>query len=197
MKHFVCKTIRVIPLTLSLFSQPLLADWALDNTESELYFISTKKENISEVNQFTKLSGSISDDKKATLNINLSSVNTQVTIRDERLQKYLFETEKHTTAIATMDLSDETMKPGTHDINAVLSLHGVEQTIPAKVTVMENDGKLIVFTAAPIMLNTSAFKMDAGVAMLKKLAGLDRINTAVPITFTLNFVKEKDNEDKE
>ena len=190
MKHFVCKTIRVVPLTLSLFSQPLLADWALDSTESDLYFTSTKKENISEANQFTKLSGTINDDKKATLMVDLSSVSTQVDIRDERLQKHVFETDKYTTAVATVDLSDETMKPGTYDINAMLSLHGVEQSIPAKVTVMEDEDKLVIFTAAPIMLNTSAFKMDAGVAMLKKLAGLDNINTAMPITFTLRFVKE-------
>nr|CAA6824896.1 MAG: Polyisoprenoid-binding protein YceI [uncultured Thiotrichaceae bacterium] len=179
-----------LALGLSLLSGAVSADWALDNEQSKLYYASTKKDTISEINSFKTLSGSISDTGTATVNIDLNSVDTKVEIRDQRMGKYFFETDKFSTATATVELGDEGIKPGTHDVTVKLGLHGVEQEVAAKVLVMEEENKVTVLTVAPVVINSTDFNLDDGIEMLKKLAQLPSINKAVPVTFLLTFAKE-------
>lgn len=189
MQNFLKKTSGTL-LGLSLLMGTAAADWTLDNEQSSLYYASTKKEVISEINRFKTLKGSITEQGVATLEIDLASVDTGVGIRDERMGKYFFETEKFATATATIDLGEEGIKPGTHDVTAKLNLHGMEQEVAAKVMVMETEGKVTVMTLAPIVISSTDFGLDGGIDMLKKLAALDSINKAVPVTFLLTFNKE-------
>lgn len=189
MHNLVKKTTGLL-VGMSLLAGSAIADWTLDNEQSNLYYASTKNETISEINTFKALSGSISDTGTATLDIDLTSVDTKVLIRDERMNKYFFETDKFTAATATLELGDEGVKPGMHDIVAKLNLHGMELSVPAKVMVMEEGDTVSVLTVAPVMINSSDFGLDAGLDMLKKLAQLESINKAVPVTFLLTFAKQ-------
>lgn len=177
-------------LGMSFLAGSVLADWTLDNDKSSLYYASTKKDTISEINSFKTLNGSISEEGMATLEIDLASVDTKIAIRDERMQKYFFETDKFTTATATIELGEDGIKPGEHEVTAKLNLHGMEQEVAAKVMVMEAEDTVTVLTLAPIVVNSSDFGLDGGIDMLKKLAQLDSINKAVPVTFLLTFNKE-------
>lgn len=184
------KKVSVVLSGFCLFMGTATADWMLDNEQSSLYFASTKKEVISEIHQFKTLKGSIAEKGVATLEIDLTSVDTKIDIRDQRMNKYFFETDKFATATATIDLGDEGVKPGTHDVTAKLNLHGIEQEVAAKVMVMEKDDKVTVMTVAPILISSTDFGLDGGIDMLKKLAALDAINKAVPVTFLLTFTKQ-------
>lgn len=186
----VLKTLPVLLLGISLCAGNVWAGWTLDNDKSSLYYASTKKDSISEINSFKTLSGGISDEGVATLEVDLASVDTRIPIRDERMQKYFFEIDQFTTATATIELGEEGVKPGTYDVTAKLSLHGMDKEVPAKVMVMEDDDVVRVFTVAPVVINSSDFGLDGGIDMLKKLAQLDSINKAVPVTFLLTFNKE-------
>ncbi len=189
MQHFMKKASGVL-LGLSLFMGSASADWMLDNEKSALYYASTKEEVVSEINQFKILKGNITEKGLATLEVDLASVATGVDIRDQRMGKYFFELNKFAIATATIDLGEEGIKPGMHDVTAKLSLHGVDKEVAAKVMVMEREDKITVMTVAPIMLSSSDFGLDEGIKMLKKLAALDSINKAVPVTFLLTFNKE-------
>lgn len=189
MQNFMKKTSGVL-LGLSLLMGTATADWTLDNEKSSLYFASTKKEVISEVHSFKTLKGSITDKGLATLEIDLSSVDTKVEIRDQRMGKYFFEIAKFATATVTIDLGDEGIKPGTHDVTAKLNLHGTEKEVPTKVLVTEKEGTISVLTVTPIVVHSTDFGLDEGIKMLMKLAALDSINKAVPVTFLLTFNKE-------
>ena len=70
---------------------PVHADWQLDNESSRLSFISTKATHITEVNRFRGLRGSVEDDGKVRLQVELETVDTGIPLRDERLRKQLFE----------------------------------------------------------------------------------------------------------
>ena len=70
---------------------PVHANWQLDNESSRLSFISTKATNITEVNRFRGLRGSVEDDGKVRLQVELETVETGIPLRDERLRKQLFE----------------------------------------------------------------------------------------------------------
>ncbi|MEZ5534316.1 MAG: YceI family protein [Thiolinea sp.] len=189
MQNLMIKTSALV-LGMSLLAGSALAEWTLDNENSVLYYASIKKETVSEINSFKTLSGGISDAGLATLEVDLASVDTKVEIRDQRMQQYFFETDKFTTATAMIDLGDDGVKPGEHEVTAKLNLHGVEKDVAAKVMVMEEGDTLSVFTLAPVMVNSSDFGLDAGIDMLKKLAQLDSINKAVPVTFLLTFKKQ-------
>jgi polyisoprenoid-binding protein YceI len=188
--HNLLKKTTGLLLGVSLLAGNAMAGWVLDNDKSSLYYASTKKETASEINTFKTLRGGISDTGTATLEIDLTSVDTKVEIRDQRMNEYFFETDKFATATATLELGDEGVKPGTHDVIAKLNLHGVEQEVPAKVMVMEAGDTVTVLTVAPVVINSSDFGLDAGIDMLKKLAQLDSINKAVPVTFLLTFSKQ-------
>ena len=55
---------------------PVHADWQLDNESSRLSFISTKATHITEVNRFRGLRGSVEDDGKVRLQVELETVET-------------------------------------------------------------------------------------------------------------------------
>ena len=69
---------------------PAQADWALSDS-SRIGFVSIKNNSIGENNAFERVSGSISASGEVSLSVDLSSVETGVGIRNERLQKMLFE----------------------------------------------------------------------------------------------------------
>ncbi len=178
-------------LTLSGLSQ---ADWTLDNAGSQLNFISVKKSAVAEVHSFKTLSGSLSDKGDAKLSIDLSSVATNIPIRDERMQSLLFDTANFPNAelSAKVDLKEfSSLSAGestTADIQLNLNLHGQTQTVPAtvRVTALANGG-LQVTTLAPVVINAADFELVAGINKLKEVAGLPSISVAVPVTATLVF----------
>ena len=57
---------------------PVHADWQLDNESSRLSFISTKATHITEVNRFRGLRGSVEDDGKVRLQVELDAVDPKL-----------------------------------------------------------------------------------------------------------------------
>ena len=51
----------------------------------------------------------------------------------------------------------------------------------------EGDGRLQVLTPAPVLIRAEDFGLAGGVEALRKVAGLESISTAVPVTVHLVF----------
>ncbi len=176
----------------ALFVSPSFADtWNLDKTDSSLHFISIKKGDIAEVHHFKTLSGSIADDGKASLAIDLASADTKVPVRDERMTNVLFEAKKFTTATVSMDLGKGERPIGRTAIKVMLDLHGVKKEVEAQVVVSVSDEYVSVTTVAPVIISAADFGLEAGVEKLRELAKLDAVSKAVPVTFHLVFKKAK------
>ena len=116
-------------------------------------------------------------------------------IRDTRMQEHLFETAKFPSANITAALPKELMKSLkkgaslSESVTFTLDLHGKKVELTGNVAINVSKKAIQVNTVAPIMLDAAAFDLVPGIEMLKKLAGLDAIATAVPVT--LHLVLEK------
>jgi hypothetical protein len=161
----------------------------LDNALSTLSFVSIKNGAVGEVHTIDKLSGSLSDAGDLMVTLDLSSVNTKIDIRNERMQKYLFETGKNPTATVSAKIGK--VADGVSRVKGAveLNLHGVKKNIDFEAITVMSDGKLVVSSIKPIIIKASDYGMEGGVAMLQKLAKLPSIATAVPVSFVLTFSK--------
>ena len=170
------------------------AEWQLQDESSQLNFVSIKKSSIAEVHDFTSLAGSIDNNGNAQLTINLSNVETNIGIRNERMNEHLFESKKYPVATFSTKINSEKLDElSVGDSTVVtltgsLDLHGIQQDITTDVSVVKLSNKAIkVSTLKPVIVNAKAFNLEAGVTQLKLLAGLDKISFAVPVTFNLQF----------
>jgi hypothetical protein len=170
------------------------AQLQLNAEKSSLHFISIKNNSTGEVLTFDQLSGTISEDGLAVLEIDLASVNTKIETRDERMKKSLFEVAEFPAAsISTsIDLQKiNKLKVGEElsmELKGAVKLHGEQSNVFATVLVSKNSkGELRVTTLYPILVNARHFKLVQGIGTLRKQAGLTVISSVVPVSFSLVF----------
>jgi polyisoprenoid-binding protein YceI len=174
-------------------SGPVLAAWDLDAERSTVQFLSVKNASVAEVHHFTKVAGAIDDDGQATVTIDLTSVETMIPIRNERMREMLFETVRFPEATLSARVPDdldeldagETTRA---DLEVAIDLHGKTALYSAAAHVTRlADGSLQVVLAAPVLVKAADFGLEGGVEMLREVAGLKTISTAVPVDATLVF----------
>lgn len=170
------------------------AGWLLDGAESDFHFASIKKNHIYESHTFNRLSGQIGDNGKAELMLDLTSVDTGIGIRDERMQSMLFDTSKFTSASYSLTVDAQGLKAmpaGARQqiqVEGVLSLFGAQRTLPATLNIYKlAEHRLLVSTASPVVVQAADFGLDGGVEALREIAGLSAVSQAVPVTFSLVF----------
>lgn len=166
----------------------------LDTAKSSLYFASTKKIHVVESGTFAALSGDIKSTGKATLVVDLSTVDTSNTLRDQRMREFLFETNNYPSATVTLgvDLTSvnqiETGRSQPMDINATLDLHGVQVPIDTTVLVSKLTGsQIMVQNVSPLIINAADYNLVNGIEVLRDLVSVTVISYAVPVNFTLFF----------
>lgn len=180
-------------LCLSLFCSQSFAAWVLDNAQSSLHFISTKKEHISEVHQFTQLSGSVSDEGQLSVEITLASVETGIDIRNQRMRENLFMVEHMPTAKLSAKLPEALLnlqvgESSLATVSAQLTLNGQSKNIDVDVRVSRLSAQtLLADSVKPILIKADDYKLAEGVNVLKELAGLPGISLTVPVNFNLSF----------
>ena len=183
---------------LAIASCGVHADWRLSSDDSSVNFISTKKTNISEVHHFKALSGSI-EGSEARVSIDLTSVETNIPIRNERMKQLLFETKTFLSAsisaeIDTLKLLN--MKCGDSKQMSLmlrLSFHGISRQVESEVQVVKlTNGGVQVSSQYPIIIKAEDFGLTKGVDALREIANLPVISSAVPVTFNLHFEKIND-----
>ena len=165
--------------------------YQLDNDLSQLSFVTIKKENIAEVSRFERLQGKLAADNILTVNVPVSSVNTGIQIRDERIQQFLFDSAKYPEISVVADLSKALAQvtnklPFKADVDAEVSLHGMTQTLsfPVLITPLA-DGGWQINSRQAVIIQAQQFGLVAGINKLRALANLSSISTAVPVTFVL------------
>jgi polyisoprenoid-binding protein YceI len=188
------KKLLLLCLTV-LLSFNAQADWKLNDDQSSVNFISIKKSTVGEVNHFNSLSGSLKNGS-ARVVIDLSSVETNIPIRNERMQKMLFEVSKFSSATITAEIDSsklDSLKGGERyqeNINLILDLHGITNKITATVQVIKlSNSGILVYSVIPVIINASDFGLANGVEALREIANLPVISAAIPVTFSLVFNK--------
>ncbi len=168
--------------------------WGLDTTASYLNFVTTKNTHNVEVHNFTGLSGNISAAGVATLTIDLSTVNTGVALRDERMRGLLFDVTNYPTATVTVAVPAALIsslavgQSAATDISASLNLHGVTGAITTKVSVQKlSANRVLVQSLSPILMKAGDYALTDGVEALRAAVGIASISVAVPVDFALVF----------
>lgn len=189
---------------LSLFLLPLVAllsvsvkahsGLSLINETSSLHFISTKKSSVAEVHRFNEISGSVTDTGLVTIEIDLSSVDTSIEDRDQRMRDLLFETTKFSSATLTTNVNMDVLKTTevgemiNQSVTAELSLHGQTKPVELALSIVKlSPVQYLVLSQKPVIINASDFELVAGVKKLMEAVNLPSISTAVPVTFSLIF----------
>ena len=180
---------------LLLVTQATLADWRL-TAASKVGYVSIKNNVIAEHNYFSGVTGTLNKKGQLKVSIDLSTVETQVDIRNQRMRDLFFEVMQYPEAVVTaqLDMQElaqvesgaplELVKPFT------LSLHGVESTAEAHLRIVSVEGRAWVSTVRPILISAADFGLEGGVAALRKIAGLEAIAAVVPVSVNLKLVKK-------
>jgi len=169
--------------------------WSLSATESKLSYVSIKKDTVGESNHFKTLSGSMSATGQVTIDIDLSSVETYIDIRNQRMIKYVFgETASKASLTAVIDtdaLNDLAVGATTvQDVSGTLLFLGKDIEIDASIVIARlSDRRLLMMTDEMIVVKTSDLGVDAGVSYLMTLAKLPGITRVVPVSVRAVFEK--------
>ncbi|MCK5663272.1 MAG: YceI family protein, partial [Thiotrichaceae bacterium] len=145
MKKILLLTLLVVSSTtfakLNFVTTSHAGQWALNNEASTLNFITTKNASKTEVQTFKKIQGKIAG-TQVTLSVDLSSVDTGIEIRDERLRKLFINIAKFPVATVEIDLNKSDlapMKPGQRKIlklDAEVTLLDTTLTVPVELQVI-------------------------------------------------------------
>lgn len=184
---------KALTLALSLFCYSVSAHWLMLPEQSSLHFVSTKNQNISEVQKFTQLNGEFDADGKLQIDINLASIDSGIEIRDTRMREQLFIVDKFPLATLSAQLPKSVMDMAKGssilvEVPAELSMMNITKTIPVQVQVTRKiDNGYVATSTRPILISATEFGLQGGVATLQKLAGLAGIGLTVPVNFNLVF----------
>jgi hypothetical protein len=172
------------------------ADWTVDPEGSFIGFASVKNDLIAENHSFTRVSGQVTGDGAASIFVELASVETLIPIRNERMQKMLFDVASFPVAEVTSQVNPARFtslgigESKMVDLEMLIRLHGTElsKTVPVKVTRSHAQG-FEVTSLGPVLVHASQFALADGVEALRKIAGLQSIDLMVPMTFDLHLVQ--------
>jgi len=173
---------------LSLLSFSCVADWTLDKEKSALTFVSTKQSHIREVHQIQQFDVTVDKSSSILVKMDLSSVESGIPIRNERMQKMLFEVSKFRFAELSVKLPeaiDSITGPKVFDVTGQLSLRGKSASLPLRILVSRAGDEIVATLLKPIILNAAQFDLQAGIDALQKVAGLKSIGYSVPVQATL------------
>lgn len=168
--------------------------WTLAADESGMTYVTIKDNLLGETNTFREMSGRVSPNGDAVINIDLNSVDTNNEIRDGRMKEFLFKTESYPNARITTQID---MKPyaglaigesRAELLELIVDLGGTALDYDANVLVTRlSAAKVVVATKAPLLLDATDFELEAGLAKLQELAGLESITPIVPVTVSFVF----------
>lgn len=199
--HFAAATILGASAILAACSQaPAQPDavttsaWTLDSDAANVTYVSIKAGEIAEVNSFGAVTGTVSADGAASVEIDLSSVSTGVDIRNERMRDIFFAVADNPSAAITAQIDPaafETLAVGesaVQTLDGTLSLKGVEAPFQTEVTVTRASAdRVLAVSNAPVIIEAGRFELVDELAQLQELAGLPSITPTVPVSFSLAF----------
>lgn len=166
--------------------------WTLDRDGSRLAFGSVKKDVIGEVHHFPGLSGTVLANGQVNVDIDLTTVQTNIDIRNERMNAHVFDGSAVATLLAEIDMEALDALPvgatEVLDVDATLKFLGQEIDLYSNLLVARlGEGTVMVTTNDMIFVEVEDLGITAGIDRLMELAKLPGITRTVPVTFRLLF----------
>lgn len=168
--------------------------WTLVSENSAINYVSIKNGEVAEANLLPGLTGSVDDSGQAEIIVDLASVQTYIEQRDERMREHLFRVSEFPTAriAAQIDMAPlEALAPGDSaqaEFEVTVAANGAESAYPVKAQVSRlSEDRVAVMSYEPVIIDAEDLNYQGGIEKLREIAGLDSIQLAVPVGFTLVF----------
>jgi hypothetical protein len=170
------------------------AAWTSIGDQSSIAFGSIKKNVAGEVHHFENIVATVSEDGKVEIKIDLTSLETNIDIRNERMAEHVFKNGAEATLIGKIDMDEvKEIAPGDTglvDIEATLSLAGIDFDVEAEMLIAPlSPTRVLVTTSDFIFVSTADLGIEDGIDMLMKLADLSGITRTVPVSVRMVFEK--------
>lgn len=167
-------------------------NWELDSSISEVAFGSIKSDHVGEVHRFDNVSGVVSEDGAVEVSIDLTSVNTNIELRNTRMIDHVFGNYASADIRTQIDMERLSQLPvGGAEIFSIfgtLDFLGTEHNLQLDLLVARlSERRVLVSTRNMIFLNAEDLGITNGLAKLAELAGLPSITGAVPVTLRFVF----------
>lgn len=169
--------------------------WTLDGEASHLAFGSIKKDKIGEVNSFSGLKGTVDADGKADVTIDLTTLETNIDIRNERMLEHVFKGAGEAQLTAQLDMDEvkglAVGEMAVVDVEGALSLLGVSTELDLEMVVVRlAENKVMALSNDMVFVGTEELGVTAGIDKLMELAKLPGITRTSPVTLRLVFTSD-------
>jgi len=169
--------------------------WTLAGDQSKVAYASIKKDTIGEINHFTGLTGKVSADGAVEVAIDLTSVETFVDIRNERMIKYVFDGGPTATLTADLDMDAlNAIAPGDAaliEVEGQLAFGALSVDVYTDMFVARlGEDRVMVTTDEMIMVEAAELEIDSALDKLMELAKLPGITRVAPVTLRLMFNRD-------
>ena len=153
-------------------------------------FGSIKKDTVGEVHSFEAIAGGVTGDGKAEIQIDLTSVQTNIDIRNERMMEFVFGGATQATLTAEIDMEEVNgLAVGDMtviDLEGELSFLGASVEIETEMFVARmSETRVLAMTNDMIFVGTEDLGVSAGIDKLMALAKLPGITRTTPVTLRL------------
>lgn len=171
--------------------------WTLDGHASHLAYGSIKKDTVGEVNSFSRLKGTVDADGQANVTIDLTSLETYIDIRNERMQEHVFRGAGEAQLTAQLDM-DEVASLGVGemavvDVEGALSLLGATVELDLEMLVVRlAENRVMALSNDMVFVGTEELGVEAGIDKLMEIAKLPGITRTAPVTLRLVFSSDGD-----
>lgn len=156
---------------------------------------------ITETMQFKRFEGGVDAQGRIQLKIDLSSIDSGIGIRDERMQSMLWNVGQYPSVTFSAQIKPEALptKAGESvalDVPGELTMAGQSKPLAAQLQVSALQDKWLVTTRKPIVVKADDFGLTAGVEALRAIMGLNYLSSNAPVTFQLELKPAAGSTDK-
>ena len=163
--------------------------WTLSD-ESRISLTSTKNGLVSETHSLAAIKGEVSAAGKVELALDLRAIETNIPIRNERMQTWLFSDEPVAKLSANVQAALSAKETAfTIDQTLTLEANGNTVMLDVPLTVVR-EGDAVAKVAGQLVIDVADFGYAPGIEKLREIAGLKSISTEVPVDVKLVFVRE-------
>ena len=163
--------------------------WALSD-ESRISLTSTKNGLVSETHSLSAIKGGVSAGGKVELELDLRAIETNIPIRNERMQTWLFSDEPVARLSANVQHA-LSAKETAFTIDQTLTIEANGNTVMLDVPMtVAREGDAVAKVAGQLVIDVADFDYAPGIEKLREIAGLKSISTEVPVDVKLVFVRE-------
>ena len=163
--------------------------WTLSD-ESRISLTSTKNGLVSETHSLAAIKGEVSAAGKVELALDLRAIETNIPIRNERMQTWLFSDEPVAKLSANVEAALSAKETAfTIDQTLTLEANGNTVMLDVPLTVVR-EGNAAAKVAGQLVIDVADFGYAPGIEKLREIAGLKSISTEVPVDVKLVFVRE-------